>query len=67
MNAANDVARSEPSGVRLALTLGFVGLAAGLALVAGYEFTLPTIEANKARALRLVVNRVVYAVLTSLM
>jgi Na+-translocating ferredoxin:NAD+ oxidoreductase subunit G len=49
----------EPSGVRLAATLAVVGLIAGLALVATYEATLPTIEANQARALRDAVKVVV--------
>ncbi len=50
---------TEASGAHLALTLGFAGLIAGLALVAAYEFTLPTIEANRARALREAVKKVV--------
>ncbi len=59
MTVASHTARPEPSSVRLALTLGAVGLAAGLALAGAYEFTLPRIEANKARALRQAVTRVV--------
>ena len=43
---------SEPSGVKLALTLGVAGLLSGLALVGTYEATLPTITANKAAALQ---------------
>jgi electron transport complex protein RnfG len=50
---------TEPGSVRLALTLGVVGLIAGLVLVGAYEFTRPMILANKARALHRAVNQVV--------
>jgi Na+-translocating ferredoxin:NAD+ oxidoreductase subunit G len=50
---------TEPGTARLALTLGLVGLLAGIALVATYQVTLPIIERNKAEALRAAVNRVV--------
>lgn len=49
----------EPSGVRLALTLGVAGLISGLALVTTYETTLPIIEENDRRALREAVKGVV--------
>lgn len=44
---------------KLVLTLTLAGLLSGLALVAAYEFTLPTIEANKAAALKRAVFLVV--------
>ena len=52
---------SQASSVRLAATLGFAGLFAGLALVMVYEATLPIINANKAEALRKAVFKVVPA------
>ena len=49
----------EPSSTRLILTLGLAGLCAGLLLVGAYEITLPTIERNRAAALRAAVFKVV--------
>lgn len=48
----------EPTSARLILTLGFAGFFSGLAIVAIYEVTLPTITANKARELREAVFKV---------
>jgi len=59
MAAEQATAKAEPSSIKLAFTLGFAGLLSGLALVAVYEATLPTIEANKAEALRVAVFKVV--------
>jgi len=59
VSIAGPATRPEPSGTRLALTLGVVGLVAGLALAGSYEYTLPRIQANKAAALRRAVNKVV--------
>ena len=50
---------AQDSSVRLAGTLGLVGLIAGLALVGAYEVTRPMILENKARALHRAVNEVV--------
>ena len=49
----------EPSSARLVLTLAVAGLLSGLAIVGAYETTLPTIEANNARALQKAVFKVV--------
>jgi electron transport complex protein RnfG len=49
----------EPSSFRLALTLGVAGLLSGLAIVTVFEVTAPMIAANRARALREAVLRVV--------
>ena len=43
-DATTAVARSEPSSVKLALTLGLAGLLSGLALVTVYQVTLPVCE-----------------------
>ncbi len=51
--------KAEPSSTRLALTLGAAGLLSGLGLVGMYEATLPTIQRNKAEALRKAVFEVV--------
>lgn len=48
----------EPSALRLVLTLTIAGLISGLAIVAIFEATLPTITANKARELREAVFKV---------
>jgi electron transport complex protein RnfG len=50
---------SEPSAVRLVLTLTIAGLISGLAIVSIFEATLPTITANKARELREAVFKVI--------
>ncbi|VFM98425.1 MAG: electron transport complex protein RnfG [Candidatus Kentron sp. G] len=42
----------EPSSLRLIFTLVFAGLLSGTAIVGIYDATLPTITANKARALQ---------------
>jgi electron transport complex protein RnfG len=47
-----------PETPRLALTLTVAGLLSGLAIVSAYQLTLPRIEANNARALRLAVFQV---------
>jgi electron transport complex protein RnfG len=51
--------RKEPSSVRLAGTLVVAGMLSGLALAGVYQITAPRIEANKARALREGVFKVV--------
>ncbi len=48
----------EPSGLRLAMTLTIAGLISGIAIVGIFEWTLPTITANKARELREAVFKV---------
>ena len=53
------VNQSEPSGLRLALTLAAAGLVSGIALVTTYEITKPTIDANKRAAQRSAVFKVV--------
>ncbi len=53
------VPSAEPKALRLIATLGIAGLLSGLALVGIYELTLPTITANRARALREAVFQVV--------
>jgi electron transport complex protein RnfG len=50
---------SEPTSTRLISTLGLAGFCAGLLLVGAYEMTLPTIERNRAEALRRAVFKVV--------
>jgi electron transport complex protein RnfG len=47
-----------PSSLRLVLTLAIAGLLSGIAIIAIYESTLPTITANKARELREAVFKV---------
>ena len=49
---------SEPSALRLVLTLTIAGLISGVAIVSIFEATLPTITANKARELREAVFKV---------
>ena len=49
---------SNPSSLRLVLTLAIAGLVSGIAIIAIYESTLPTITANKARELREAVFKV---------
>jgi H+/Na+-translocating ferredoxin:NAD+ oxidoreductase subunit G len=50
---------SEPGSMRLIGTLGLAGLCAGLLLVGAYEMTLPSIEQNRAAAMRAAVFKVV--------
>jgi len=52
-------AQPPTSSARLVMTLGVAGLLSGLVLVLAYRATLPTIEANEARALRAAVLEVV--------
>jgi electron transport complex protein RnfG len=52
-------ATPAPSSLRLVLTLAVAGLISGIAIIAIYESTLPTITANKARELREAVFKVV--------
>lgn len=49
---------AEPSSARLIMTLGLAGFFAGLVLVGAYLFTLPLIQANKARALEAAIYKV---------
>ena len=49
---------SNPSSLRLVLTLAIAGLISGIAIIGIYESTLPTITANKARELREAVFKV---------
>jgi electron transport complex protein RnfG len=49
---------AEPSSTRLILTLAVAGFVSGLAIIAIYELTLPTITANKAESLRQAVFKV---------
>jgi electron transport complex protein RnfG len=51
--------RKEPGAFRLAFTLALAGMLSGLGLASAYQITKPTIDANKARELRLGVFRVV--------
>ncbi|MBK8558163.1 MAG: hypothetical protein IPL65_21580 [Lewinellaceae bacterium] len=48
----------ETNSVRLVLTLGVAGFFSGLILVGAYLYTLPLIEANKARALEKAIYQV---------
>jgi len=48
----------EPPTIRLVATLALAGLISGIAIIAIYEATLPTITANKARELREAVFKV---------
>lgn len=48
----------EPPTMRLVATLALAGLISGIAIIAIYEATLPTITANKARELREAVFKV---------
>jgi len=50
--------RSEPSSLRLVLTLGLTGLLSGLVLVGIYLATKPRIERNQAEALQRAIFRV---------
>ncbi len=48
----------EPSSIKLILTLAIAGLISGIAIIAIYETTLPTITAYKAKVLREAVFKV---------
>jgi electron transport complex protein RnfG len=61
MSEANKNTTTEYSSSRLISTLGFAGYLSGLLLVAAYLYTLPMIEANKAKAL----EKAIYQVLPS--
>lgn len=52
------VEKTSVSPLRLVLTLAIAGLLSGVAIIAIYESTLPTITANKARELRAAVFKV---------
>jgi len=49
---------SEPSSLRLIFTLALAGLLSGVAIVGIYDATLPLITANRAKALRTAVFKV---------
>mgnify|MGYP001169045702 CR=1 FL=1 len=53
------VTAKEPSAIRLVITLGIAGLISGFILVFVYQYTAPIIAANKAKALREAVFKVV--------
>lgn len=57
-----DSSASEPSALRLILTLTIAGLISGIAIVSIYQATLPTITANKAKELREAVFKVLPSV-----
>lgn len=50
--------QQEVKSVRLVMTLGVAGFFSGLILVSAYLYTLPLIEANKARALEKAIYKV---------
>ncbi|MCK4871216.1 MAG: FMN-binding protein [Phycisphaerales bacterium] len=50
---------SQPSSLRLVLTLGIAGLLSGFAIAGAYQITKPIIDANNARALEAAVFKVV--------
>lgn len=58
MSEANINTVTEYSSSRLITTLGFAGFLSGLFLVAAYLYTLPMIEANKAKALEKAIYQV---------
>jgi len=58
MTAGAHKETAGPSSLRLVLTLAIAGLISGIAIIAIYESTLPTITANKARELREAVFKV---------
>jgi len=58
MNAGAKTETAAASSLRLVLTLAIAGLISGIAIIAIYETTLPTITANKARELREAVFKV---------
>ncbi|MEZ4962032.1 MAG: FMN-binding protein [Saprospiraceae bacterium] len=53
-----NTAPAEPSSARLIATLGVAGILSGLLLVGAYLYTLPMIEANKAKALEEAIYKV---------
>ncbi len=55
----DDAQQETTSGLRMVLTMGGIGLVAGLLIVLTYQFTLPRIERNKAAALERAVFEVV--------
>lgn len=52
MSANPQQAVSPPGSLRLVLTLAIAGLISGMAIIAIYQATLPTITANRARELQ---------------
>ena len=58
MNTVSTKTSTNPSSLRLVLTLAIAGLVSGIAIIGIYESTLPTITANKARELREAVFKV---------
>jgi len=58
MNVVANKQSSNPSSLRLVMTLAIAGLISGIAIIGIYESTLPTITANKARELREAVFKV---------
>jgi H+/Na+-translocating ferredoxin:NAD+ oxidoreductase subunit G len=57
-NVHTEDAPKEPSSGRLIATLGIAGFFSGIILVGAYIFTLPMIQANKARALEAAIYKV---------
>lgn len=57
-NVSPGLQEEEPSSFRLIFTLGIAGLLAGAILVGAYLVTLPMIEANRAKALREAIYKV---------
>ena len=49
----------QPSGLRMVLTMGGLGLVCGVLIVLTFQLTLPVIKANKARALEKAIFEVV--------
>jgi len=49
--AATAMAEDQPGSLRMVLTMGGIGLFCGVLIVLSFQLTLPTITANKARAL----------------
>jgi electron transport complex protein RnfG len=58
MTARTPPQPTTPGSLRLVLTLAVAGLLSGIAIIAIYEITLPTITANQARELREAVFKV---------
>jgi len=57
-NVHTEDAPEEPSSGRLIATLGIAGFLSGILLVGAYLFTLPMIQANKARELEAAIYKV---------
>ncbi|MFQ5446474.1 MAG: FMN-binding protein [Saprospiraceae bacterium] len=57
-NVHTENAPKEPGSGRLIATLGIAGFFSGILLVGAYLFTLPMIQANKARALEAAIYKV---------